>query len=134
MQEAFRLDGLAHVRLAARRAGNPFFGLAAVDEFYTRTVFAGRGLLFLARPVSSRSHWHVHLAFFAAVGEGHWLVMLPHHEFHGSLAEAQEAAENLAALMHRLSWHHAAGLFAHPGPARHARRGDGALVVDGAVG
>ncbi|MFJ8589554.1 hypothetical protein ACIRD2_33550 [Streptomyces sp. NPDC093595] len=54
MQQPFRLDDLSHVRLAARRAGNSFFDRALIDESYTRTVFAGRGLLFLARPVPAR--------------------------------------------------------------------------------
>lgn len=50
-QQPFRLDDLSHVRLAARRAGNPFFDRTTVEAFYARTVFAGLGVLFLARPV-----------------------------------------------------------------------------------
>ncbi|MFB7867906.1 hypothetical protein [Streptomyces sp. NPDC056069] len=67
MQQPFRLDDLS------------FFGRALADEHYTRTVFAGRGLLFLARPVPARPHRRVHLAFFAPVSESAWLVLLPHH-------------------------------------------------------
>ncbi|MFF3404018.1 hypothetical protein ACFYW6_36695 [Streptomyces sp. NPDC002659] len=130
VQQAFRLDNLSHVRLAARRAGNPFFDRVEVDEFYTRTVFVGRGLLFLARAV----RWRVYLAFFVPVGEGDWLVLLPHHQTHGNFAEAQEAAENLTAQMHRTSWHHAVGLFARSSPTRPAPRGDGALAVYSGAG
>ncbi|MFE9139490.1 hypothetical protein [Streptomyces sp. NPDC007355] len=134
MQQPFRLDDLSHVRLAARRVGNPFFDRVLTDESYTRTVFASRGLLFLARPVRSRPRWRVHLAFFAPVGEGAWLVVLPHHHAHGSLGEAQEASEALAAVMHRTSWHHAVILFARPSATRPAPHGDGARAVYGAAG
>ncbi|MCX5233199.1 hypothetical protein [Streptomyces sp. NBC_00233] len=54
VQQAFRLDDRSQARLAARRAGNPFFDHVETDGSYTRTVFAGRGLLFLGRPVRSR--------------------------------------------------------------------------------
>jgi hypothetical protein len=47
VQKPFRLNDLSHVR----RARNPFFGRAVIHQFYIRTVFAGQGLLFLARPV-----------------------------------------------------------------------------------
>ncbi|MGW2207093.1 hypothetical protein [Streptomyces sp. NPDC001774] len=134
MQQPFRLDDLSHVRLAARRAGNPFFGRALIHEPYTRTVFAGRGLLFLARPASLQPQWRVHLAFFAPVGEGAWLVLLPYHQAHRSTDEAQEAAETLAAAMHRTSWHHTVGLFARPCSTRSAPRGDGALGMYSAAG
>jgi hypothetical protein len=66
VQKPFRLDDLSHVR----RARNPFFGRAVIHQFYIRTVFAGQGLLFLARPVSLRPQWRVYLAFFTNVGEG----------------------------------------------------------------
>ncbi|MFD8525663.1 hypothetical protein ACFV2D_37740 [Streptomyces capillispiralis] len=134
MQQPFRLDDLSHVRLAARRADNPFFDRAQVHEFYTRTVFVGRGLLFLARPVPSRPQWRVHLAFFAPIGEGTWLVVLPHHHAHRSPGEAQEASETLAAAMHRTSWHHAVGLFARPSSTRPALGNDGVRAVYSAAG
>ncbi|MDX2565166.1 hypothetical protein PV371_36705 [Streptomyces sp. TX20-6-3] len=118
VQQAFRLDDLSQVRLAARRAGNPFFDRVETDGSYTRTVFAGRGLLFLARPVRSRPHWRVHLAFFAPLEEAAWLVLLSYHQPHHGPAAAQEAAENLAAQMHRTSWHQAVGLFARPARIR----------------
>ncbi|MEU0374426.1 hypothetical protein ABZ070_30115 [Streptomyces sp. NPDC006283] len=113
-QPPFPLDDLRHVRLAARRAGNPFFDRTVVEAFYSRTVFAGLGLLFLARPVRSCPQLRVHLSFFAPVEDGSWLVLLPHHGAHGGPAEAQAAAEDLAAQMHRTSWHQAVGLFARP--------------------
>jgi hypothetical protein len=115
-QQPFPLDDLRHVRLAARRAGNPFFGRIMVEAFYSRTVFAGLGLLFLARPVRSRPQWRVYLAFFAPVEDGSWLVLLPHHRVHDGPAGAQAASEDLAAEMHRTSWQQAVGLFAHPSP------------------
>ncbi|MGW7200849.1 hypothetical protein [Streptomyces chryseus] len=113
MQQPFRLDDLSHVRLAARRAGNPFFDRVDADTVCTRSLFAGRGFLFLARPIGARPHWRVHLAFFAPVRDGAWLVLLPHHQLHGGTARAWNAAEGLAAQMHRMSWHRAVGLFAH---------------------
>ncbi|MFD3537399.1 hypothetical protein [Streptomyces sp. NPDC058664] len=116
LQQPFRLDDLSQVRLAARRAGNPFFGRVEAAGFYTRTVFTGRGLLFLTPPARSRPHWRVHLAFFAPLEEAAWLVLLPHHQPHRGPGPAQEAAENLAAQMHRTSWHQAVGLFARPAP------------------
>ncbi|MFE5940567.1 hypothetical protein ACFQ69_35050 [Streptomyces sp. NPDC056470] len=134
VQQPFGLDDLSHVRLAARRAGNPFFDRAVIDRSYTRTVFAGRGLLFLARPVSSRPQWRVYLAFFAPVGEGAWLVLLPHHQAHRGAVEAQEASETLAAAMHRTSWHHAVGLFTRPSSTRLALHGDGVLGAYRAAG
>lgn len=134
MQQPFRLDDLSHVRLAARRAGNPFFDRALIDGSYTRTVFAGRGLLLLARPLPSRPQWRVHLAFFTPVGEGAWLVLLPHHHTHRSPGQAQEASETLAAAIHRTSWHHAVGLFARPSPTRSVLWNDGARAVYGAAG
>jgi hypothetical protein len=74
----------------------------------------GLGLLFLARPVRSRPQWRVYLAFFAPVDDGSWLVLLPYHQVHDDPAGAQAAAEDLTARMHRMSWHQAVGLFAHP--------------------
>ncbi|MFF7183406.1 hypothetical protein [Streptomyces sp. NPDC008121] len=129
VQQAFRLDDLSHVRLAARRAGNPFFDRMRVEESFARTVFVGRGLLFLTRPAPSRPHWRVHLAFFAPLDEGAWLVLLPHHQHHSGPAQAQQAAETLAAQMHRASWHQAVGLFART--THHAPTTVGVLSKDG---
>ncbi|MFI8828959.1 hypothetical protein [Streptomyces sp. NPDC053431] len=112
MQQPFRLDDLSHVRLAARRAGNPFFDRVVVSEFYTRVVFAGRGLLFLSRPGHPNHRWRVYLAFFAPLEEAAWLILLPHRRHYRGSAEAQQAAETLAADMHCTSWHQAVGLFA----------------------
>ncbi|MFC8015722.1 hypothetical protein [Streptomyces cinereoruber] len=122
LQQPFRLDDLGHVRLAARKAGNPFFHRMTADPSYTRTVFAGRGLLFLAHPNVSPSppSCRVYLAFFALLEQGAWLVMLPHphpHPHHDP-AQARQSAEDLAAGMHRTSWHHAVGLFARTTPTR----------------
>ncbi|MFC9645363.1 hypothetical protein ACFTZF_43825 [Streptomyces mirabilis] len=47
-KKPFRLDDLRHVKLAARLASNPFFDRASIDWTYSRTVFAGHGLLLIA--------------------------------------------------------------------------------------
>ncbi|MDX2565400.1 hypothetical protein PV371_38320 [Streptomyces sp. TX20-6-3] len=136
LQQPFRLDDLGHVRLAARRAANPFFHRMTADPSYTRTVFAGRGLLFLAHPNTSPSppSWRVYLAFFAPLEHGAWLVLLPHHHTHQDSAQARQSAEDLAAGMHRTSWHHAVGFFAHTTPTRHTPPGQDARSAYRAAG
>ena len=56
-QVAFRLDVLKQVRLAARRAENQFFERARVDWSYSRTVHAGRGLLFVVHGMTPSPAW-----------------------------------------------------------------------------
>ncbi|MFJ2061258.1 hypothetical protein ACIOMM_35835 [Streptomyces sp. NPDC087908] len=128
LQQPFRLDDIGHVRLAARRAANPFFHRMTTDPSYTRTVFAGRGLIFLAYPNASPSppSWRVYLAFFAPLEQDAWLVLLPHHHAHHDSAQARHSAEDLAAGMHQTSWHHAVGFFARTTVTRHTLPGQDA--------
>jgi hypothetical protein len=111
-QQPFPLDGLRQVRLAARRAKNPFFGTALVHEPYSRAVFLGRGLLFVARQTALRPDWRTHLAFFVSLPGGAWLTLLPHSHAHVSAEAACQQAEELAARMHTTTWQRSLGLFA----------------------
>lgn len=111
LQRAFRLDDLRHVRLAARRAGNPFFTHACIDPDYARVVFCGRGLLFAAYHTQPRPSWRVYLAFFAPMNGGAWFSLLPHADEHAHAAAVRLQAEDLAARMHTRTWQQALGLF-----------------------
>ncbi|MGW7674318.1 hypothetical protein ACWGJX_45905 [Streptomyces sp. NPDC054775] len=112
VQQPFRLQDLRHVRLAARRANNPFFATVLVHEPYARVVFNGRGLLFTAYWRVPRPGWRVHLAFFTPLQDAAWFTLLPHSGMHASAAEACRQAEDLAARMHTGTWQQALGLFA----------------------
>ncbi|MEU9298659.1 hypothetical protein [Streptomyces sp. NPDC048266] len=103
LQQPFRLDDLGHVRLAARRAANPFFHRMKANPSYTRTVFQRPppALPSPPPPLSLTAHWRAYLAFFAPLEQGAWLVLLPHHHTHHDPAQARQNAEDLAARMHR---------------------------------
>jgi hypothetical protein len=112
VQKPFRLDDLRHVRLAAQRAGNPFFARARVDLDYARVVFCGRGLLFIAHHPTPRPSWRVYFAFFAPMSRGGaWFTLLPYADEHSHAAEARQQAEDRAAQMHTGTWQQALGLF-----------------------
>jgi hypothetical protein len=111
LQRPFRLDDLRHVRLAARRASNPFFTHARIDPGYARVVFCGRGLLFAAHHAEPRPSWRAYLAYFAPMNGGAWFALLPHAHEHAHAAAARLQAEDLAARMHTRTWQQALGLF-----------------------
>ncbi|GGP90658.1 hypothetical protein [Streptomyces melanogenes] len=110
VQAGFRPDDLRHVRIAARRAGHPFFQHVLVDETYGRTLFAGRGLLFVAHRMVPRPSWRVYLAFFSPLAEENaWFTLLPHPQGHASAGAARKRAEELVARMHTGTWQQALG-------------------------
>lgn len=111
VQKPFALDDIRHVRVAAWRAHNPFFDHVCVDGGYTRTVFCGRGLLFIATRLTPRPVWRVWLAWFARASNGAWLGLVPYVGEYVSADVARRAAEALAARMHGGSWEEALGLF-----------------------
>ncbi|GGP86324.1 hypothetical protein [Streptomyces melanogenes] len=111
-QRRLVLDDMSHVRLAACRVGNPFFVRADVDGAYARTVFCGRGTLFVARPDTARAGWRVHFAFFFTAGQhGARFALLPHADEHADARSARRHAENMAARLHNGTWQQALGLF-----------------------
>ncbi|MGA5135483.1 hypothetical protein ACPCTO_37660 [Streptomyces olivoreticuli] len=113
VQEEFPLDDLRHVQLATWRADHSFFRHALADESYSRTLFCGRGLLFLARPALHRPAWRVYLAWwFTPAGGGAQFTLLPHAAGHTDAATARQTAETLAAQMHTGPPQQALGLFA----------------------
>ncbi|MBC9719632.1 hypothetical protein H9Y04_44910 [Streptomyces sp. TRM66268-LWL] len=115
MQQPFRLGDLRHVKLAARKAGDPFFEQGLVDESYARTLFCGRGLLFVTHRMAPRPGWRPYLAWFAPTRDGAWFTLLPHATEHADAAAARKAAEALAARMCTGSWQQALGAFAATG-------------------
>ncbi|WP_369198975.1 hypothetical protein [Streptomyces djakartensis] len=112
MQQSFSLDDLHHVRLAARRANNPFFKTSLIHEPYSRVVFLGRGLLFVAAQSVLRPHWRAYLASFTPLSGGAWFTLLPHHQMHNRAEAACQQAEELAGHMHTGTWESALSLFA----------------------
>jgi hypothetical protein len=114
VQKPFRLDDLRHVRLAAWQAGNPFFDHGLVDESYTRTLFYGRGVLFLAHRMAPRPGWRPYLAWFAPAADDARFTLLPHHTEHADADAAKKTAEALAARMCTGTWQQAFGLFLSP--------------------
>jgi hypothetical protein len=112
VQQPFPLDDLYHVRLAARRANNPFFETALIYEPYSRVLFLGRGLLFVAAKSVLRPHWRAYLAFFTSLSGGAWFTLLPHRQVHERAEAASQQAEELAGHMHTGTWESALSLFA----------------------
>lgn len=112
LQQAFPLYDLQHAQLAALRARNPFFERVHVDHSYSRTLFCGRGLLFVAYHSWPLGAWKVHMSTFTHLEQGDWFTLIPHPPQYSHSSTAKEASEELAVHIHAGPWHEALSIFA----------------------